>query len=103
MTRFLVLYPEPLDAEAFDRHYFEVHLPLAKRLPGLRSYRVSRGVSAVRGAETYHLVAELEWDDVGSLRKDFGSELGAEVARDADHLAELCPNMRSLVYDLETR
>jgi hypothetical protein len=30
MVRFLVLYDTPEDPEVFDKHYSEVHIPLAK-------------------------------------------------------------------------
>lgn len=100
MVRFLVLYPSPTDPAAFDRHYYDVHLPLAKQLPGLRSYTVSRNSSSVRGPEPYYLIAELEWDDMASLQRDFASPLGQETARDVDHLAELCPGIHSMVYEL---
>lgn len=103
MVRFLVLYPQPIDPAAFDRHYAEVHVPLAKKLPGLRSYNLGRPSSAVRGPEPYYLVAELEWDDMDSLERDFASPLGQEVARDADRLAELCPGVRAMVYELEAQ
>jgi uncharacterized protein (TIGR02118 family) len=36
MVRFLILYNKPDDAPAFERHYHDVHMPLAKKLPGLR-------------------------------------------------------------------
>ena len=101
MVRLLVLYERPTDEEAFDRHYFEVHVPLAKKLPGLRSYSVSRDASAIRGPEPYHLVAELDWDDLASLQRDFASLQGQEAARDADMLAELCPGMHSMIFELE--
>lgn len=41
MARFVVMYDTPSDIEAFERHYREVHIPLAKQLPGLRRYTVS--------------------------------------------------------------
>ncbi|HET9059382.1 MAG TPA: EthD family reductase [Acidimicrobiales bacterium] len=102
MVRFLVLYPQPMDREAFERHYFDVHVPLAKQLPGLRSYTVSRNASPVRGEERFFLVAVLEWDDMGSLRRDFSSALGQATARDVDELARLCPGIQSLIYEVET-
>ena len=101
MVRFLVLYPPPTDAEAFDKHYFEVHVPLAKQLPGLRRYTVSRTPSRVRGPGPYYLVTALDWDDMDSLRQDFGSPLGQETARDADKLAEWCPAIHSMIFELE--
>jgi uncharacterized protein (TIGR02118 family) len=100
MVHFFVAYEHPADVAAFDRHYFDVHLPLAKRLPGLRRYSIDRKPTAVRGAEPY-LVALLEWDDMASLREDFASPLGQETARDVDHLAKLCPGVRSTIFELE--
>jgi uncharacterized protein (TIGR02118 family) len=100
VVRFLVLYPKPTDVEAFERHYFEVHVPIAKQLPGLRRYEVSREVMPIRGGEPYHFVAQLDWDDMDSLQRDFASELGREVARDVDELAQLCPGIQSMVFEL---
>ena len=62
MARFVVMYDTPSDIEAFERHYREVHIPLAKQLPGLRRYTVSHDATPVIG-EPYHLVAMLDWDD----------------------------------------
>jgi uncharacterized protein (TIGR02118 family) len=33
MAQFVVMYDTPPDIEAFERHYREVHIPLAKQLP----------------------------------------------------------------------
>ena len=71
-ARFLALYETPADPDAFDRHYHEIHIPLGRRLPGLRRYAVSRGVAAVRGAP-YYPVAELDWDTMDELRAAFAS------------------------------
>jgi uncharacterized protein (TIGR02118 family) len=101
MVHFFVAYEQPFDVAAFDRHYFDVHVPLAKRLPGLRRYSISRNPRTVRGPEPYHLVALLDWDDMDSLRQDFASSLGREMTRDVDHLATLCPGIRSTVFELE--
>jgi len=101
MVRFVAVYPAPIDVEGFGRHYFEVHVPLAKRLPGLRRYTVSREVTTLRGSEPCHLVAELDWDDMDSLRRDFDSELGRQAARDLDELEKLCPGVRTIVFELE--
>jgi len=95
-ARFLVLYDTPADPESFGRHYREVHVPLGRRLPGLRRYTVSRKVTAVRGAP-YYLVAELEWDTTEELRDAFASAAGRATAADAASLAGLAP-VRSMIY-----
>ena len=43
MARMVVIYKTPRDIAAFDKDYYEVHVPLAKKLPGLRRYEVSQG------------------------------------------------------------
>ena len=48
MARLLVMYKTPRDAAAFDRHYAERHIPLAKKIPGVRKYEVSKGGVANR-------------------------------------------------------
>jgi len=40
MHQLLVLYSSPDDLEAFRRYYMAVHLPLARKLPGLISAEV---------------------------------------------------------------
>ena len=100
MVRFLVLYPEPTDVDGFERHYFGVHVPLVRKLPGLRRYTVGRGTSPVRGDAAWYMVAELDWDDMESLRRDFASDLGRESAADLDELIELCPGIQSMVFEL---
>ena len=101
MVRFLVLYRRPPDPAAFDRHYFDVHVPLAKRLPGLRSYMISRNPSLIRGEEPPYLIGELEWDDMAALQRAFASPTGRETARDADRLADLSGGMQSMIFEAQ--
>ena len=102
MTRLLVLYRQPADVEAFERHYLGVHVPLAKQLPGLRRYAISRNNVVVRGGEKYYLVAELDWDDIDSLQRDFASDLGRATAKDMENLEALSPGVQSMIIDLDT-
>ena len=43
MARMTVIYRTPADAAAFDKHYFETHVPLAKKIPGHRAGDFSLG------------------------------------------------------------
>jgi uncharacterized protein (TIGR02118 family) len=99
--RFLVLYGTPTDRDAFEEHYLSVHVPLAKRLPGLRRYAVSRNVTTIRGDDTTYLVAELEWDSIESLRAAFASPEGRATAADMAHLAALSTVRSVVLGDLE--
>jgi len=67
MARMVVIYKQPADAAAFAKHYFETHVPLAKKLPGLRKYEISSGpVTVVAGAPDAHLIGILHFDDLAS-------------------------------------
>ncbi|GLX69651.1 EthD family reductase [Paenibacillus glycanilyticus] len=101
MVRFLVLYTEPNDIEVFENYYREVHIPLAKQLPGLRRYSISRNTAPIRGGTTYYLVAELQWDSMADIKKAFQSPEGKASAEDAAILERLCPGMHSMIYELE--
>ncbi len=58
MAQLLVMYKTPRDAAAFDKHYVEKHIPIAKKIPGVRKYEVSKGpVATPAGPSGYHLIA----------------------------------------------
>ena len=101
-AHFLALYEKPADTEAFDRHYREVHIPLGRRLPGLRRYTVARDVAALRGGAPYYLIAELEWDTIADLRAAFASPEGRATAADAARLQGLA-SVRSMIMVDEHR
>jgi uncharacterized protein (TIGR02118 family) len=102
VVRFIVLWMNtPTDVSAFERHYREVHIPLAKKLAGLRRYTLSRNASAVRGEEPHYRIAEFDWDDMASLRRAFESPEGRAVSEDVANLAKLSPDPQSEFYELE--
>jgi uncharacterized protein (TIGR02118 family) len=94
-AHFLALYDTPADPETFDRHYRETHIPLIRRLPGLRRYSIGRDVTALHGAPCY-LIAELEWGTMEELRAAFDSPAGHATAADAARLEELAPVRRMI-------
>lgn len=85
-ARMIVMYRPPADAAAFDEHYWTVHIPLAKQLPGLRSYEVAKGPVAIAGGP-FHLVGTLEFDDMAAIQAAFASEIGKACAADRRILA----------------
>ena len=99
MVRFLVLWKEPLDREAFERHYRDVHIPLAKKLPGLIRYAVSREPRPVRGDERYYIVAQLEWESLAELQRAFSSPEGQQTAQDVAELARLSTGVSSMICE----
>ena len=87
MANVLVLYNTPADPTAFDRYYHETHVPIANRIPGLRSYRINSGpVHAIAGTAP-HLVAILEFDSMTDLQAALASPEGQAAAADLPNFA----------------
>jgi len=88
LATLLVLYKTPADPAAFDKYYAQTHIPLAKRIPGLKSYTVSKGaVATPAGASNIHLVATLTFDSMATLQSGLGSPEGAAAAGDLPNFA----------------
>lgn len=88
MAQMVVVYKTPSDVDAFDRHYFGVHVALAKKLPGLRKYEVSAGpITMLGSAADTHFVAVLHFDSLAAIRSAFASPEGQACAADRRKLA----------------
>jgi uncharacterized protein (TIGR02118 family) len=58
MIRLTVLYGHPKDPAEFDRYYREVHLPLAKKMKGLKGWTIGKcqSVDPSQSPEFYLIV-----------------------------------------------
>lgn len=87
MVTLTVLYPTPDDVEAFNEHYFETHIPLAGKVPGLDAARVTRFHPGPDGsAPQFHLMAQLEFADAETMGSALSSEEGQALAADVANL-----------------
>jgi uncharacterized protein (TIGR02118 family) len=88
MAQLIVMYKTPNDTAAFDKHYFEKHVPLAKKIPGVRKYQVSQGVvAAPMGSSNYYLVAILQFDNMAAIQNAFASAEGQAAVADVQTFA----------------
>ncbi|MBF4161164.1 EthD family reductase [Nocardioides acrostichi] len=85
MFRMTVQYETPADPEAFDRAYFERHVPLCRTLPGLVGASFSKPRPLGPGPAPY-LVAELDFADGEAFRAAMTSPEMATVGQDAETL-----------------
>ena len=87
--KLVAIYKKPQDPAAFDKHYFFTHVPMAKKISGLRSYEVSAGpVALATGESPYHLVASLAFDSMAALQPALGSPEGQAAAGDLANFAQ---------------
>ncbi|CAN5590759.1 EthD family reductase [soil metagenome] len=89
MAKLLVMYSKPANAAAFDAYYFNKHVPLAKTIPGLRSYEVNAGaVVTPQGPSPHHLIATLTFDSMAAIGAAFASTEGQATAADLANFAQ---------------
>ncbi len=101
MAQVIALYKKPADVAAFDAYYFGQHVPLAKTLPGLRSYRVSSGpVASATGDSGLHLVALLQFDSLAAIQAALTSPEGVATAGDLAHFAQA--GVELLMFDTQS-
>jgi uncharacterized protein (TIGR02118 family) len=88
MIKRTVLYGQPDDTAAFDEHYFNTHIPLARQMPHVAKLEISR-VAEVTGTSTpaYYMVAELYYEDEAALKAAVESPEGKAVAADVPKFA----------------
>jgi uncharacterized protein (TIGR02118 family) len=100
MARMVVIYKKPADVKAFERHYFETHIPLAKKIPGVRKYEVSRGpIKVLAGPTDVHLIGTLYFDDFDAMKKGFASPEGQAAGADRRIYAPDESGVQIFVFD----
>jgi uncharacterized protein (TIGR02118 family) len=88
MAQLVVMYKTPKDAAVFDKYYVDKHIPIAKKIPGLRKYEVSHGpVVTPAGPSGYHLVAVLQFDNLAAIQTAMGSAEGQAAVADVGNFA----------------
>ena len=87
MHTLMVLYRPPADRAAFNRHYEEVHLPLAQKLPGVRAARYSLDVAAGEGEPSFTAVFEADFDSAEDMGAALASPEGQAAQADIPNFA----------------
>ena len=88
MAQLLVMYKTPKDSAAFDCYYFETHIPIARKIPGIRKYEVSQGpIVTPAGPSPVHLIATLHFDNLAAIQHAFASDAGKAAAADVQNFA----------------
>ncbi|MBL0739528.1 EthD family reductase [Flavobacterium sp. GN10] len=101
MAKMTVIYKTPKDINSFEKHYYGVHIPLAKKLPGLLKYEVSNGtVRSTTGHSDVYLVANLYFESLETMMESFKSDIGQQCAADRRILAS-DDEVQIYVYDVK--
>jgi uncharacterized protein (TIGR02118 family) len=85
----LIFYEKPDDVEQFNDHYYNKHVTLVEKIPGLRSLKVSKNpATTLAGDKNYFMAIELEFKNGEEMRLALQS---AESQAAAADLANLRP------------
>ena len=80
----IVFYKAPSDPEKFDKYYFETHIPLVQKIPGLAKVEVSRFTEE---NAPYHLMAALYFNSREERDAGLSSPEGQAAAADLSNFA----------------
>ena len=89
MRKVLALYRTPDDVEAFMTHYNGVHVPLARKIPGLSKIEITSITRTLVGEEGNFLLAELYFEDDAfrsAMHSPENAALGTDLPLFADGL-----------------
>lgn len=80
----IVFYKAPPDPEKFDKYYFQTHVPLVQKMPGLVKAEVSR----FTGEDApYYLMTSLFFNNREEREAALNSSIGQTVAADVLNFA----------------
>ncbi len=82
MVKLVALYKKPADVETFEKHYNEIHAPLARKMPGLQKMEVSHMTGSPGGEPKFYMMAEMYFESKAMMFAALGSDEGKAAAKD---------------------
>jgi uncharacterized protein (TIGR02118 family) len=100
MARMIAIYKTPKDPEAFIKHYYEVHIPLAKKLKGLIRYEVAEApIMSPTGHKGVFCIGSLDFESMEAMKAAFASDEGKACAADRRILAPNDEDVQIYLFD----
>lgn len=82
MYKLVAIFKKPADIEAFRKHYFDVHMPLTEKMPGLQRVEIAEVEGTPMGESPFYLITEMYFADRDSLNAAMASAEGRASGRD---------------------
>jgi len=95
--KLVALYKQPDDPEAFDEAYFNTHMPLIEKVPGLQKTVITRFTRTLMGDGLY-MMNEMYFSDSNALKVAMKSP---EMAAAGDTLDSFAKGLVILMYGQE--
>lgn len=82
MVKLVALYKTPSDTAEFEKHYFETHMPLVQKMPGLIKSEVTK-LSGLGGQDSkFYMMAEMYFESSDKMNEAMASPEGKASAKD---------------------
>jgi uncharacterized protein (TIGR02118 family) len=95
MVKLIALFRTPSDPVVFNNHYYNIHLPLVKKIPGLKKLVITKITGVVMGEAKYHVMGEMYYESVDAMNAANASPEGRAAAKD---LMGFAPDLVTLFY-----
>ena len=100
-VKLTVIYDNPKDPAAFERHYRDVHMPIARKIPSVRKVELAKVFPKEDGSPTpAYRTADLYFDSYEAACAAIASAEGQAAIKDAVALAT--GGVRFLLSDIES-
>jgi uncharacterized protein (TIGR02118 family) len=86
VAKMVIMYEEPTDKEKFDQHYFDVHVPLGRKIPNVIKDSVHRVVDSQNTNLNFYLMTILEFENMEKLQEAFASPEAKQAEEDGPNL-----------------
>lgn len=96
--KLVALYKQPEDPAAFEQNYFNNHLPLINKVPGLQKTLITRFTRTLMG-EGFYMMAEMYFKDSSSLKTAMKSP---EMAAAGENLNSFAGGLVTLMFAEES-
>ena len=88
MHKLTVLYGHPQDPAAFDRYYYEKHIPLAKKMQGLKGWTIGKCQPGADGEQApYYMIIALYAESRAAIEAILASPEGQAAVNDVPNFA----------------
>jgi uncharacterized protein (TIGR02118 family) len=86
MAKMVIMYEKPKDTEKFDEHYFNIHVPLGRKIPNIIKDSVHRVVDTQNTDLNLYLITVLEFENLEKLQEAFASPEARQAEEDGPNL-----------------
>ena len=99
MIRLTVLYGHPENPDEFDRYYHETHIPLARKMQGLKGWTIGKCQAAEPGEKPpYYMIVGLYAESRAAMEAILDSPEGKATV---DDVANFATGGATFFYDEE--